>query len=219
MSLGQPRWYDKSISSTLKSKLGLVRYLPLQMTRSSNALFLGPQFWEILHFSKFLFNIAPRIKYSIPDSDQPARRTLACYVICKDCRGCYWHTARIPWPCCFMHATLTSTASTSTSCLRACSGSQSHLDCAQSEVPRNDYSSGEPSVTTDRSWSINARALSPLSWGNPEVCVTHPSQSPQEHQVAVTCMAIGLILTFIGSFSASLPLPLQEEVLWGHLSN
>lgn len=189
------------------------------MTRSSNAWFLGPQLWETLHFSKFLFNMAPRIKYSIPDSARPARRTLACYIICRNCRGCCWCTAPVPWPCCFVPATLTSTASTVTSCPRACSGSQSHLDCAQSEVPRNEHSPGEPSVTTNRSWSINARALSPLCWGNPEVRVTHPSQSPQEHQVPVTCMATGLLLTFIGSFSVPFSCPDWKRCRWGHLSN
>lgn len=172
--------------------------------------FLGPNSEKHSIFQSFSLIWHP--EYSIPDSDRPARRTLACYIIHRDCRGCYWPTAHIPWLCCFMHATLTSTASTSTSCPRACSGSQSHLDCAQSEVPRNEHSPGEPSVTTDRSWSINTRALLSLSWGNPEMCVTHPSQSPQEHQVPVTCMATGLVLTFIGSFSIPFPLPLQEEV-------
>lgn len=41
------------------------------------------------------------------------------------------------------------------------------------------HSPGEPSVMSDSGWNMNVRAFSPHSWGGPEMCVFHPSQSPR----------------------------------------
>lgn len=58
---------------------------------------LEPLLWETLLISRFLSNVAPRIKYSIANNGWPARRTLAGCMIPRHYSTCYWCPTHVPW--------------------------------------------------------------------------------------------------------------------------
>lgn len=163
MSIREPRWDIKHTFSTPQSKLG---FLVLSHTPD----YVGPLLWEIYHWSKFLFNIAPMIKHSIPDDAWPARRTLTCYVILRDYRD-YWCPALSPLSLAILvHANLTSY--------------HQDLDI----FPKGSLWPPAPPwivpshecqwMNMPQGVEVAMPQLSPLSWGDPEMHDFFPSQSP-----------------------------------------
>lgn len=197
MSIREPRWYDKHTSSTYKSKVGLLVL--------SHTHYVGPLLWEIHLWSKFLFNVAPMIKHSIPDDGWPTRRTSAYCIILRDCRDYWCLVLSPPKPCHFSACQPDLLPPAPGHLSQGLSlATRAHLSYAQSQVPMNEHAPGK------LEWQCHCFHCSV------EVtlrCMFSALLSPQQHQAPAIHMATGL-------YSPSLaPQPLQEEVLWGHVPN
>lgn len=74
------------------------------------------------------------------------------------------------------------------------------------------HAPGAPSVMRDGRWNMNVRALSPLSWGNPEMCVFHPSQSPRSIKLLSPAWLLAWYSPFLSPFLCHSPIPTERDV-------